>query len=158
MLMKKWKPYIIAVLAVEAIGALISWLTKSGVDRYIQTVAKPPLTPPSFVFPIVWGILYALMGISIARIWLKPESEQRKQSIVIFLLQLAVNLIWTVVFFNLEAFGAAFLIIMLLWVLIIAMIRSFWKIDPLSAKIQIPYLLWVTFAAYLNAAIWYLNG
>ncbi len=154
---KKFKPYIVAVLIVEAIGAISSWLTKSGVQRYIETVTKPPLTPPSFIFPIVWGVLFALMGISIARIWLKPESNQRRQSIVIFALQLAVNVIWTLVFFNLQAFGLAFLIILLLIALIAIMIGSFWKLDKLAAKLQIPYLIWVLFAAYLNISVWILN-
>ena len=154
---KRFKPYIIAVLIVEAIGAISSWLTKAGVDRYIKTVVKPPLTPPSFIFPIVWGILFALMGISVARIWLKPQSEQRTQSLFIFALQLTVNVIWTLVFFNLQTFGIAFIIILLLLALILIMILSFSKIDKLAAKLQIPYFLWVLFAAYLNISIFFLN-
>lgn len=154
---KRFKPYIIAVLIVEAIGAISSWLTKAGVDRYIKTVVKPSLTPPSFIFPIVWGILFALMGISVARIWLKPQSQQRTQSLFIFALQLAVNVIWTLIFFNLQTFGIAFIVILLLLALILLMISSFSKIDKLAAKLQIPYFLWVLFAAYLNISIFFLN-
>lgn len=154
---KRFKPYIIGVLIVEAIGAISSWLTKSGVDRYIKTVIKPPLTPPSFIFSIVWGILFALMGIGVARIWLKPKSDDRTQSLFIFGLQLAVNVIWTLVFFNLQTFGIAFIIILLLLALILLMILSFSKLDKLAAKLQIPYFLWVLFAAYLNISIFLLN-
>ncbi|HIV61414.1 MAG TPA: tryptophan-rich sensory protein [Candidatus Butyricicoccus avistercoris] len=155
--MKRFKPYIIAVLIVEAVGAISSWLTKAGVDRYIETVVKPPLTPPSFIFPIVWGILFALMGISVARIWLKPQSDDRTKSLIIFAVQLAVNVIWTLVFFNLQTFGIAFIIILLLLALILLMILSFSKLDKLAAKLQIPYFLWVLFAAYLNISIFLLN-
>ena len=154
---KHFKLYIIGVLIVEAIGAISSWLTKAGVDRYIKTVIKPPLTPPSFIFPIVWGILFALMGIGVARIWLKPKSDDRTQSLFIFGLQLAVNVIWTLVFFNLQTFGIAFIIILLLLALILLMILSFSKLDKLAAKLQIPYFLWVLFAAYLNISIFLLN-
>ena len=154
---KRVKPYIIAVLIVEAVGAISSWLTKAGVDRYIETVVKPPLTPPSFIFPIVWGILFALMGISVARIWLKPQSDDRTKSLIIFAVQLAVNVIWTLVFFNLQTFGIAFIIILLLLALILLMISSFSKLDKLAAKLQIPYFLWVLFAAYLNISIFLLN-
>ena len=154
---KRFKPYIIAVLIVEAVGAISSWLTKVGVDRYIETVVKPPLTPPSFIFPIVWGILFALMGISVARIWLKPQSDDRTKSLIIFAVQLAVNVIWTLVFFNLQTFGIAFIIILLLLALILLMILSFGKLDKLAAKLQIPYFVWVLFAAYLNISIFLLN-
>ena len=154
---KRFKPYIIAVLIVEAVGAISSWLTKAGVDRYIETVVKPPITPPSFIFPIVWGILFALMGISVARIWLKPQSDDRTKSLIIFAAQLAVNVIWTLVFFNLQTFGIAFIIILLLLALILLMILSFSKLDKLAAKLQIPYFLWVLFAAYLNISIFLLN-
>ncbi len=154
---KRFKPYIIAVLIVEAVGAISSWLTKAGVDRYIETVVKPPLTLPSFIFPIVWGILFALMGISVAKIWLKPQSDDRTKSLIIFAVQLAVNVIWTLVFFNLQTFGIAFIIILLLLALILLMILSFSKLDKLAAKLQIPYFLWVLFAAYLNISIFLLN-
>ena len=154
---KRFKPYIIAVLIVEAVGAISSWLTKAGVDRYIETVVKPPLTLPSFIFPIVWGILFALMGISVARIWLKPQSDDRTKSLIIFAVQLAVNVIWTLVFFNLQTFGIAFIIILLLLALILLMILSFSKLDKLAAKLQVPYFLWVLFAAYLNISIFLLN-
>ena len=154
---KRFKPYIIAVLIVEAVGAISSWLTKAGVDRYIETVVKPPITPPSFIFPIVWGILFALMGIGVARIWLKPQSDDRTKSLIIFAAQLAVNVIWTLVFFNLQTFGIAFIIILLLLALILLMILSFSKLDKLAAKLQIPYFLWVLFAAYLNISIFLLN-
>lgn len=156
-IMKRFKPYIVAILITELVGAASSWLTRGGVESYLENVTKPPLTPPSFIFPIVWTILFALMGISVARIWLRPQSEQRKQSLSIFIAQLAVNFIWTLVFFNLHAFTASFLIILVLIALIILMIKSFNKLDKFAGWLQIPYLIWVLFATYLNLAIMILN-
>jgi tryptophan-rich sensory protein len=109
------------------------------------------------LFPIVWSILYALMGISSARIHLAAPSKARSQGLNIYIAQLVVNFFWSLIFFNAQAFGFALLWLLILWALVLWMILVFWKTDPLAAKLQIPYLLWLTFAAYLNAAVWYLN-
>lgn len=106
---------------------------------------------------IVWPILYALMGIGAARVWITPAGELRTRGLGIFFLQLVVNFFWSLFFFNLQAYGFSFLWILILWGLILGMILLFWKVDPLAAWLQIPYLLWVTFAAYLNYTAWHLN-
>lgn len=154
---RSWKPYIFWILFTEAIGFLSGWLTREGTKIYNTTIEQPPLSPPSIVFPIVWGILFALMGIGAARIYLAPASGDRSRSLLLFLVQLAVNFFWSIIFFNLQAFGFAFVWLILLWVLILLMILSFRKVDKLAAWLQIPYLLWVTFAAYLNLGVWLLN-
>ena len=132
-------------------------LTREGTKLYRTTIIKPPLSPPGIVFPIVWSILFALMGAGAARIYLSPASNARSRALGIFLLQLAFNFLWSIIFFNLQNFGLALLWLVVLWVLIIWMIKRFHTIDPLSAWMQIPYLLWVTFAAYLNFGVWRLN-
>ena len=126
-------------------------------ELYRTTIIKPPLSPPGIVFPIVWSILFALMGVGAARIYLSPASNARSRALGIFLLQLAFNFFWSIIFFNLQNFGLALLWLVALWVLILWMIKIFHAIDPLSAWLQIPYLLWVTFAAYLNFGVWRLN-
>ena len=120
-------------------------------------IQKPPLSPPAIVFPIVWAILYALMGFGAARIYLSEPSEARSSSLHLYLIQLAVNFFWSIIFFNLQSFGGALIWLIALWALILWMILSFRKVDPLAAWLQIPYLIWVTFAGYLNAGVWLLN-
>ena len=136
---------------------LSGFLTRKGSELYSQTIAKPPLSPPSIVFPIVWGILFLLMGIGAARIYLSPASAERSMSLHIFLVQLGFNFFWSIIFFNFQRFGLAFGWLLILWGLILWMIFSFRKVDPLAALLQIPYFLWVTFAAYLNFGVWMLN-
>ena len=152
-----WKSYAFCIVLAEAIGALSGWLTRKGVKIYNATVKQPPLSPPSIVFPIVWGILFILMGIGAARIYLSPASNARSRSLLLFFVQLAFNFFWSIIFFNLQAFGFAFLWLIALWILILLMIFSFWKVDKPATWLQIPYLLWVTFAAYLNFGVWMLN-
>lgn len=151
-----WKPYVFFIALSEAVGALAGFLTRNGMAAY-ELLEKPPLTPPDIVFPIVWGILYALMGIGAARIYLAPPSDDRTYSLKLFYLQLAANFLWSLIFFNLQAFGFAFFWLLFLWLLIFLMIRSFAKVDKIAARLQIPYLIWVTFAGYLNLMVWILN-
>jgi len=154
----KWKPYAFWILFTEAVGALAGWLTRDGSKYYSDYVVQPPLSPPPLVFPIVWGILYALMGIGAARIWLAEDGPQQKKSLSLYLLQLLFNFVWSFLFFQFRVYGFAFFWLLTLWVLILLMILSFRKLDSAAALLQIPYLLWVTFAAYLNLGTWLLNG
>ena len=124
---------------------------------YTQVIQRPPLSPPAMVFPIVWTVLFALMGIGVARIDLADPSPERTRSLRIYVLQLAVNFVWSILFFNFQRYGLALLWLVFLWVLIVWMIQSFRKVDSMAALLQIPYLLWVTFAAYLNFGVWQLN-
>lgn len=120
-------------------------------------VIQSDLTPPGILFPIVWTILYALMGISAARVYLSEESLEQIKGLIVFFIQLAINFFWSIIFFNLQAFELAFWWLILLLVLIVIMIAFFWKTDKLSALLQIPYFIWVSFAGYLTYMTWMLN-
>ena len=152
----KLKIYGIFLLITGAVGGLSALLTNMGMDSY-KTAEKPPLTPPDIVFPIVWTILYALMAISTARVWLTDNSRMRNRSMLLYGIQLFFNFFWSVLFFNFQTYGLAFLWLVVLWVLILLMIIQFYKSDKLAALLQIPYLLWVSFAGYLNYMVWMLN-
>lgn len=152
-----WRSYLIFVLLTEAVGLLAGLITADATALYAETIQKPALSPPSIVFPIVWTVLYALMGIGAARIWNSTESTDRRRSINLFIIQLIVNFFWSLIFFNAQAFGFALVWLCLLWVLVLMMILSFWRVDKAAAWLQIPYLLWVTFALYLNYGVWTLN-
>ena len=154
---KAWKVYAFWIGLSELVGTVSGLLSRGGMQRYDDFVIKPALTPPMWVFPVVWSILFALMGISVARIWMAQDSPQRRKGINLFVTQLVVNFFWSLIFFNLQAFGAAFLWLVLLWILVLWMIFAFYKVDPVAAYLQIPYLIWLTFAGYLTAAVWMLN-
>lgn len=155
---KKIRSFIIAIIIPLAVGGLSALLTMGSMDLY-ETIIQPPLAPPAILFPIVWTILYTLMGISSGIIYNSQNGTEaaRNNALAVYALQLFINFIWSIVFFNLRAFLPAFILILVLWVLIIVMIIRFYKIDKTAALLQIPYLLWVTFAAYLTLAIYILN-
>lgn len=157
--MKKgdWKVYAFWIGLCELVGIISGWLSSEGIAIYNATVNKPPLTPPSWVFPIVWTILFALMGISAARVSLAPASKWRSWGLNVFTAQLIVNFFWPLFFFNAQAFGFAFFWLILLWVLVFVTIWLFWKVDRLAAWLMLPYLVWLTFAAYLNGMVWLMN-
>ena len=152
-----WKTYALWIVLAEAVGALAGFLTREGTKLYASSVAKPPLSPPALVFPVVWAVLYALMGIGAARVFLSPASALRSRGLRLFLLQLAFNFVWSILFFNFEAFGLSFVWLVILWALILMMTVTFGRIDRPAALLQIPYLLWVAFAGYLNLGVWLLN-
>lgn len=152
-----WKTYALWVLGAEAVGGLSGWLTREGARRYAETMVQPPLSPPAAVFPVVWGALFALMGVGGARIYLAPASVGRGRSLGLYFLQLAFNFGWTLLFFNLQNYGLALLWLLVLWGMILGMILAFREVDPPAAWLQVPYFLWVTFAAYLNLGAWVLN-
>jgi tryptophan-rich sensory protein len=149
--------YVFWIAVTEAVGALAGFLTRDGMELYKTQVIKPPLSPPALVFPIVWAILYALMGIGIARVVLSARSEERSDAIQVYLLQLAINFTWSIFFFHLRSYGGALLVLLFLLALIIWMILRFRRVDRPAARLQIPYVVWVSFAAYLNAGVWLLN-
>ena len=152
-----WKQYTFWILLTEAVGALSGWLTREGVKVYQAQAVKPPLTPPALVFPIVWTGLFALMGVGAARVWAAPRSPRRSRALLWFWAQLAVNFSWNLLFFNVQAFGAALLLLGVLWLLILGMIRSFHRVDRTAAWLQVPYLLWAAFAGCLCWGVWRLN-
>ena len=136
------------------VGGAIVGLIISGYMDY-RDMVKPPLSPPGIVFPIVWTILYILMGISyfIAT----KDNENNKELDQIYLLQLFVNFLWPIIFFVLGMYFTAFLWIILLLILVIVMIKELLKANKISGYLQIPYLIWLIFATYLNIGISLLN-
>lgn len=154
--MKKRNIYIFFIAISLLTGVLSALITRSNMDIF-DTVLKPPLTPPAVVFPVVWTILFTLMGISAARIYINNENKWN-YSLTVWSIQLIVNFIWSIIFFNLQAFLFAFIWLLLLWVLILFMIILFYRQDKLAGLLQIPYLIWVTFAGYLTLSIYLLNN
>lgn len=149
-----WKKLLICLaipLAVGGLGALLS----GGMSDY-GAMVKPPFSPPGWVFPVVWSILYLLMGYASYRI-LESGAEVKKP-LILYGLQLFANFAWPLLFFGGGWFLLSFFWLILLWVLIYLTIRAFSKIDETAGNLLIPYILWVTFAAYLNFGIYLLNS
>ena len=151
------KVFIVSVVLAEAVGALSGWLTRDGAQQYAQSIVLPPLSPPGIVFPIVWTVLFALMGIGSAIVWLAPDSQARSGALRLYAVQLAFNFVWSLIFFNWKNYGFAFVWLAALWVLIGWMILRFRALVPAAGWTQVPYFLWVAFAGYLNLGVWLLN-
>lgn len=140
-----------------AVGAVSGLLSAGGMEIF-KTLEKPPLSPPGWLFPVVWTILYILMGIaSFLVLTSESDSQDRSKALALYFYQLIVNFLWPIFFFDFRWYLFSFLWIVLLWVLIVMMIRCFYRVSKTAAYLLIPYLLWVTFAGYLNAGIWKLN-
>lgn len=154
---RKWPVYLAWIAGTEAVGALSGWLTRGGAERYARLIVKPPLSPPAPVFPAVWAVLFALMGAGAARVWLSAPGPARTGALTAFGVQLAFNFCWSLIFFNAGAYGVALLWLAALWGLILWMLLAFRRVDRPAARIQLPYLLWVGFAGYLNFGVWALN-
>ena len=152
-----WKTYLFWIAVSEAAGALSGWLSREGTAQYSQSMVKPPLSPPGWVFPVVWTVLFVLMGIGAARVYNTPQSSQRSKGLNLFVVQLLVNFFWSLIFFNAGRYGLAYFWLLLLLVLVGAMTVRFYRVDPAAGLAQIPYLLWLVFASYLNFGVWYLN-
>lgn len=153
-----WKAYAFWILLAEGVGALSGWLTRDATQLYAREIMKPPLSPPGAVFPVVWAILFALMGIGAARVYRSPASGARSRGLLLFFVQLAFNFLWSIIFFNFQAFGFALIWLVALWLLILWMTVCFYQVDRTAALLQIPYLIWVAFAGYLNFGVWLLNS
>lgn len=155
--MKNMMTYVICVLLVELCGFGVGMMTREGTAIYRDTIAKPPLSPAPIAFPIAWTILYALMGISLARVIMSEASGDRTAAIALFAAQLVFNLAWCFIFFKAQRFGFAFIWLLIMFMLVVLMFLRFRKIDAIAANIQIPYMLWLVFAGYLNLGVWILN-
>lgn len=139
------------------VGIVAGLLTRGSMETFSR-LNQPPLSPPGILFPIVWTILYTLMGIASYLVYSSgKEQEEINSALLIYFLQLAVNFFWSIFFFNLEWYTFSFFWLVLLWVLIFYTIRLFYPISNTAAYLLIPYLLWVTFAGYLNLGIAALN-
>lgn len=155
---KKGKPYIISIAIALAVGALSAFLIRNNINLY-RYINKPAFAPPALLFPIVWTILYVLMGISSARIWLQKKNHPYEvmDALVSYALQLIFNFFWAIIFFNMQTFLFAFIWLIVLWTAILKMIFKFSLLDKTAAYLNIPYALWVTFAGYLNFMVYLLN-
>ena len=157
--MQKDKTYIVFIISIAislAVGGLSAFLTRNSMDIY-QSINQPLLSPPAILFPVVWTILYILMGISSAIVYIHGKETDVSGALKIYAFQLVVNFFWSIIFFNMRAYLFAFVWLIILWLLIISMIVSFRKISSIEAYLQIPYFSWVTFAGYLNFMIYFLN-
>ena len=139
------------------VGGISGFFTVQGVKDWYLTLTKPNFTPPNYLFGPVWTFLYAFMGVAFFRILEKGKSVQKIKAIRIYLWQLFFNFCWSFLFFSQHQIGLAFIDILILWVLILIMIIRFKKLDAFAGYSQIPYLLWVSFATALTAAIYLLN-
>ena len=154
---KTWKQYAFWIALSEAAGVISGLLSMEGMKAFSQSAVQPVFTPPDDVFPIVWTILYALMGIGMARVQLYGTLPGKAIAGNLFISQLVLNFFWPLVFFNARAYGMALAFLGALWVLVLRMLILFRSQDSLAGKLQIPYLLWLSFAAILNEQVWQLN-
>ena len=149
----------VAVLAVELVGGSGAVFTAQGLSEWYGTLQRPALAPPNWVFGPVWTSLFALIGVALWLVWRRAPSEPRaaRLAFAVFVVHFAANLAWSAVFFGLRAIGAGLAVILVLWVLIAATMWAFDRVDRRAALLLVPYLLWVSFATYLNYAFWTLN-
>ena len=144
-------------LAVVALVALVgSWATLTKIPTWYASLAKPSFTPPNAVFGPVWTVLYAMMAVAVWRVS-RADRPMQRQAIVLFVVQLALNAIWSPVFFGLEAPRLGLAVILALCVSLAATLAVFWRVDRLAGLLLVPYLAWVCYASALNAAIVVLN-
>ena len=140
-----------------AVAGAGGWLTANEIDGWYQTLRRPTIAPPNGVFGPVWTLLYALMAVAAWQVWQAEPSGMRTTGVALFLVQLALNLAWSWIFFHRHAVGEAVVEIVLLWAAIAATTVLFGRVAPLAAWLMAPYLAWVSFAAVLNVAFWRLN-
>ncbi len=148
---------IVSLILPLGIGAIAGIFTMDAIPGWYETLNQPSFNPPNWVFGPVWTTLYFLMGFSLFLIWKQSANKDRNRAILVFMIQLILNFGWSFLFFYYHQIGLALVEIVLLWLSIISMILLFYRIKPLAAYINIPYLLWVTFATILNAAYYFLN-
>ena len=154
----KWE-LAIAIIIPLLIGGISAFLTKDATKAF-ETVNKPPLSPPSILFPIAWTILYILMGIASYLIYKNNNlynERKRKSALIIYFIQLFFNFFWSIIFFNLKYYYFAFIWLIVMWLLIILLMIKAKDINKTAFYLLIPYLLWTTFAGYLNLGIAILN-
>lgn len=153
-----WTKALVCVILVMAAGASGGLITAGSISGWYAGLEKPPGTPPNWIFGPVWSVLYAMMGFALARVWhFVPAGPSKRQALIAFAIQFALNLAWTPVFFGAHLLLVALLIIAVLWITILMTILAFRKLDRTAAWFLIPYLIWVSYASYLNAGIFWLN-
>lgn len=148
---------IVCIAIPVAVGGVAGSITAPAIDGWYTTLNKPSFNPPNWLFAPVWTTLYVLMGVSFYMIWVHPQEKYKRRCMQVYALQLFLNFLWSIIFFALEKPDLALIEIVTLWVAILWMISLFRKIKPIAGYLQIPYLLWVSFATVLNFVIWWLN-
>lgn len=146
-----------AIILCQAAGLIGTIFTMDAIPTWYANIVRPALNPPSWIFGPVWTLLYTLMGIALYIVWKKRDAIGRKKALTVFGIQLVLNAIWSIIFFGLKETGWAFVDISLMWIFILYTIVVFYKISRPAAYLLLPYIVWVSFAAYLNFAIWRLN-
>ena len=148
------KLLIICLVIPLAVGGISALLTGGGMDTF-ETLNQPPLSPPGWLFPVVWTILYILMGIASYLVLTTGKSQESiRRALILYGIQLTFNFLWPIFFFSLSAYLFAFIWLVALWLLILATTISFYRILDIAGYLMIPYLVWVTFAGYLNLAVY----
>lgn len=150
-----WGALILNLAIPLAVGGLSALLTRGSMQEF-EALEKPPLSPPGWAFPVVWTLLFVLMGISTYFVWVS-HSNVKEPALALYAIQLFVNFFWSILFFNLTHYLLAFFWLLFLLILLFFLFYYFWRVKPLAAYLQIPYMLWVTFAGYLNLGIYLLN-
>lgn len=148
---------LIVWMSISFIAAAIGAIASIQAAEFYGSIVQPGWAPPAAVFGPVWTLLYAMMGIAAWLVWRVEGFAGARTALVLFLIQLALNALWSWLFFGWHQGALAFVDIGLLWLLIVATVTAFWRVRPIAGALLIPYLLWVSFAAILNAAVWQLN-
>lgn len=152
-----WISLIACVGGILLIGTISGLANAGSINGWFSTLNKPSFNPPNYLFGPVWTTLYILMGISLYLILQSPKTDSRNTALIIFAFQMALNFSWSFLFFYFKWPGIAFIEIIIMWIAILMMILTFYRISNTAAYLQLPYLLWVSFASILNGTIWYLN-
>ena len=157
--MNKISRILAVVVTCLAVGYFSGIVTKSSIDTWYPTLIKPSFNPPNWVFAPAWSLLYLLMGVAAGLVWdrIEYEKEVVKNALVFFAIQLALNALWSYLFFGLMNQLLALIEIVVLWLMIYETLLKFIKINKIAGYLLVPYLLWVSFATILNASIWWLN-
>lgn len=157
--MNKITKILIVVVTCLTIGYFSGIVTRSSIETWYPTLIKPSFNPPNWVFAPVWSMLYIMMGVAAALVWDRMESNREtvKRALILFAIQLALNALWSYLFFGLHNPMLAGIEIILLWLLIYETYVHFSKINKIAGYLMLPYLAWVSFAMVLNASIWWLN-
>ncbi len=144
--------YLVNIAVALGVGGLASLISNSDMKTFYMQFNQPALSPPMWLFPVVWSILYVLMAVGYTMV--ADKSPKAKK---LYYTQLAFNFLWTIVFFKLNWFLFAFIWLIVLLVLVVKMAAEFWKVKPVAGYLQIPYILWLVFAGYLNFMVYWLN-
>ncbi len=150
----QWKTLIICIAIPLGVGLFSSLLTRGSMAAFGE-LDQPALSPPAWLFPVVWTILYVLMGT--ASYFVAVSKKPNGGALITYGLQLIFNFFWPIIFFNMQAFLFAFIWLVILWILIVRTTMKFFGISTISGILMIPYIIWVTFAGYLNLSIYLLN-